>query len=160
MVLLRAEPEEVLAVGRLSTKATEAEQVAGEKQFALAVGRARLQARTMRDFVEEHDPDFISIESFVDLASRAGREDKKRWTTPLVIGMMDAELRDLGVEDRVRYQNPSVLAQFRSEMSALKEANSAPGKRKESVLLPGDELISNSHLISAFAHASWRVARI
>ena len=160
MVMLRAHPEQVLAVGRLATKASEAERVAGEKQFALAVGRARVQAGAVRQFVEEHDPDHISIESFVDLASRAGKEDRKRWTTPLVIGMIDAELRDLGVDSRVRYQNPSVLAQFRSEISALQEANRLQRGRKSDVLVPGDHLLSNPHLISAFAHASWRATRI
>lgn len=160
MVLIEAEPERVLAVGRLKTTASEGEQVAGEKQFAAAVARARIQASALRAFVEEHSPDFISIESFVDLASRAGREDRKRWTTPLVIGMMDAELRDLGVAERVRYQNPSVLQQFRTEINLLSEANAKPGKRRHDALIAGDTLITNSHLISAWAHASWRAARI
>lgn len=160
MVLIEAEPERVIAVGRLKTSASEGERVAGEKQFASAVARARVQAAALKEFVAEHDPDFISIESFVDLASRAGREDRKRWTTPLVIGMMDAELRALGVEGRVRYQNPSVLQQFRVEINSLSEANRAKGKRSQDVLLPGDNLLSNPHLISAWAHASWRAARL
>ena len=160
LVLLSAEPETVLAVGRMKTTAQAGEQVAGEKQFASAVARARIQSQTVSDFAKEHQPDYISIESFVDLASRAGKQDRKRWTTPLVIGMIDYQLRELGLDKTVRYQNPSVLYQFRTEISQLQEANRLPGKRKQDVLVAGDCLLTNEHLISAWAHASWRVARI
>ena len=158
MVLLRVQPEEVLAVQRLKTKPGDQSQVAGEKQFAQAVARGRLQVQQISAFLQEHDPDFISIESFVDLASRKGKEDRLRWTTPLVIGMIDAELQKLGMAERVRYQNPSILSQFRTEMSQLGEANK--NRKRPDLLLPGDHLISNPHLLSAWAHASWRVARL
>jgi len=160
MVLIEANPERVLAVGRMKTIASQGEQVAGEKQFASAVARARIQAKALREFAEEHNPDHISIESFVDLASRAGKEDRKRWTTPLVIGMMDAELRDLGMADRIRYQNPSVLYQFRVEINQIMEANRQRGKRQKDALCLDDRLLTNSHLISAWAHASWRAVRL
>ena len=159
MVLLQVEPEEkVLAVQRLVTKPGDAARVAGEKQFAQAVGRARMQVETMLGFLEEHKPDYISVESFVDLASRKGRQDRLRWTTPLVIGMLDAELVRLGLSDQVRYQNPSILSQFRGEMGQLGDANKKRGRGD--LLLPGDRLISNPHLLSAWAHASWRAERI
>ena len=74
--------------------------------------------------------------------------------------MIDYQLRELGLDGTVRYQNPSVLYQFRTEISQLQEANRLPGKRKQDVLVAGDCLLTNEHLISAWAHASWRVARI
>lgn len=159
MVLLQIEPrEEVLAVQRLTTKPGDAAKVAGEKQFSQAVGRARIQVQTMTAFLKEHNPDYISVESFVDLASRKGRQDRLRWTTPLVIGMLDHQLVEMGMSERVRYQNPSILSHFRVEMNQLSEANKKRGRKD--ILLPGDRLISNPHLLSAWAHASWRVERI
>jgi hypothetical protein len=158
MVLLEVEPERVLKVQRLKTKPGEGESVAGEKQFSQAVARGRIQVAQMREFLIETEPDFISIESFVDLASRKGKQDRKRWTTPLVIGMLDSCLQDLGMEDKVRYQNPSVLFQFRVEINQIAEANRKRG-RSDSLVL-GDKLLSNEHLISAWAHASWRAARL
>jgi hypothetical protein len=115
----------------------------------------------LRAFLAEHRPDLVAIESFVDLASRAGKEDRLRWQTPLVIGLIDPMLRDLGYTDeQIRYQNPSVLHQMRQERAQLMEANAAPGKRREHVIVPGDELISNEHLVSAYLHGSWSVERL
>lgn len=161
-VLLSARPESVLAALRLSTPAQKASRDRpGDMQFSDAVLRARGQVKLLRDFIVKHEPDLIAIESFVDLASREGKEDRLRWQTPLVIGMIDAMVRDLGYPDeRIRYQNPIVLHQLRLERAQLVEANKPRGKRKEHVLVPGDQLVSNEHLISAFLHGSWSVERL
>jgi len=158
MVLLQVQPEEVLAVKSLKTKPGEQARVAGEKQFSEAVARGRDQISQITEFLQQHNPDYISIESFVDLASRKGRQDRLRWTTPLVIGMLDAELQRLGMADRVRYQNPSILSQFRVELGKLKDRNRL--RSKTDVFIPGDQLVSNAHLLSAWAHASWRTTRL
>lgn len=161
-VLFGVRPERVLDVIRLKTpKMTAARHRPGDMSFSDAVLRARAQAELMVQFVIKHEPDLVCCESFVDLASRKGKEDKLRWTTPLVIGHFDARMVQLGYTGpRLRYQNPVVLHQLRDERAMLIDANSAPGKRKEHVLVPGDELITNEHLISAYLHGSWTIERL
>ena len=159
---MQAQPEQVLAVQRLKSPPQKSDRDRpGDHQFSDAILRARLQVATIKTFLVEHKPDLVAVESFVDLASRAGKEDRLRWQTPLVIGFIDCCLRDLGYTDeRIRYQNPSVLNQMRVERGQMIEANAAPGKRKEHVLVPGDEMVSNEHLISAYLHGSWSVERL
>lgn len=160
-VLIQRSPEMVLDALRLKTPPQKWDrEQPGDKQFSDSILRARGQADALLQFIDRHRPGLLAIESFVDLVSHTGKENRLRWQTPLVIGMLDAGIRDLGYEDhQIRYQNPVVLHQMRDERSKLNQANKAQRKRKDWVLVPGDQLISNQHLISAFLHGSWSVER-
>jgi len=166
-VLFGTLPQRVLDAVNLKTPKAQANRDRpGDMQFTDAVLRARGQAAALRAFLIEHNPDMVCVESFVDLASRrrkgeGGKEDRLRWQTPLVIGMIDPMLRELGYQDhQIRYQNPVALHHFRVERGVLWDAIRTRRKRTEHLVLPGDELITNEHLLSAFTHGLWTLDRM
>jgi hypothetical protein len=64
--------------------------------------------------------------------------------TPLTIGLIDAALRDVGVQPR--YQDPEYVMKAFSDIITV-------WKRGVVQVIPGDNLLKNEHLRSAGAHA-------
>lgn len=167
VAILRSPKEEVVAASSLVEKrgsvklAEEAYQSSsdidwGDREFSVASIRANSWLNNFIDFIDQVEGDyqpikFYAIESFVDQRSRA-REEKQRlvrnrWQTPLVMGLLQAELASRGFSvaaGNLFYQNAGlVITQQKNEINRLKQGG----------LIPGDDLIKNDHQRKALAHA-------
>jgi hypothetical protein len=175
MVVIATGPDRVIEAyslvekkGRHAAAKSEARALAepldgwSDAEFSAAALRAeqwRDQFATALDqFEAEHGAiDFFAVESFVDQRSRAREEKnrlvKNRWQTPLVIGLLAAELekRDISVRNqRLIYQNAGiVIRQWSAELAELKNR----GKGSPDLVVPGDHKISNDHQRKALVHA-------
>lgn len=166
IVCVELQPERIVDAESLRTKPGKPDTEYVDRQFTDAIRRAEEWMNGAAAALDRMRPDLVVIESFVDLPSRARRNgggksafDKNRWMTPLVIGRLDAHLRGLDVE--VRYQNPSVLKQFAIPVGQMQEANSLSRRgRTVDVVFPGDHLLVNEHLLSAWSHAAYAAERV
>lgn len=164
-VALTAQPaaEEVLDAISVSTRSDKQLEIVGDRHFTDAVRRARQAADRLLGFIDRWQPALVCIESFVDLESKHTRRraagqsghSQLRWMTPLTIGMLDAELRRLGYEDHIRYQNPGVLAQLASEIARLDHARKNKQLTAHPQVVRGQHLLTSEHRVRAWAHASW-----
>lgn len=173
IVLLQTDPEKVLAAysmveTRGTTTAANAQTETilsagwGDKEFTSAALRANGWLERFKEILDEIEEvhghvRVWAIESFVDQRSRAREEQerlvRKRWMTPLVMGLLAYELQERGysVDDNtIVYQNAGVVIRQNNE----EIARLANRRNKQlDVVVPGDHLITNDHTRKAFAHA-------
>lgn len=164
IVLMQVADDRVLAADRFARiqRGTTPESYPGtDRAFAdanrIATRRAIQLAEVITAWQEAFGPvGCIAVESFVDQASRGRALVKERWTTPLVIGHLAARLGDLGFcepEGTLVFQDAGmVLRHFQSELARMQAG--------EKDIAPGQELLTNEHMRSAWAHAAWLALRI
>lgn len=106
--------------------------------FTALVMRARQQAERIGEFVRENDPELLVIEGFED----THREAARRFFTPILIGVLDAELAG---DFRIEYQLPSVVKRrMRDYLTYWTQGRT---------LVPGDDRLTNEHLRDAALYA-------
>lgn len=134
----------------------------GDKQFTIAVLRAQRWSKSCIKAIKELENkygkiDYIGIESFVDQPGRAKTLMQLRWQTPLLMGILTVALAELGYSfenGKIFYQNAGiVIKQWSFEIETLKNSQKNNRARKNSVILKGDECITNDHLRKALVHA-------
>ena len=168
-VLIDSSTAQVLDIERLYSNASKKfkEECPGDANFTDAIRRAVLITEKVVDFVDRCNPDLIAVESFIDLGSQAKRTNKSggaffakdRWKAPLVIGYFIAELETRNIP--TVYLNPRILRDYADEISLLKEQRKkilkkqSEKKTTEYVIVKGDHLLTNDHLVKAWCHADW-----
>lgn len=134
----------------------------GDRDYCAAHLRAEAWLARLRAACSElrdaHGPIRVcAVESFVDQRSRAREERarllRNRWQVPHVIALVSVVLAEHGLtveNGGLVYQNAgTVLSQLSRELTLLRER----GATEEERILAGDDLLTNDHERSAFAHA-------
>jgi hypothetical protein len=131
--------------------------IVGSKEFTEKMMRVREIAPQVIETLLEWNPTVIVGETFEDTAGSSRKAH--RAAAPLATGYVDALLHIAGLRDRLFYQNPALLHQFKSVRAQLDAANAsaraAKTPRTHSVHVPGDESLTNEHRISAYFHTTY-----
>jgi len=164
IVLLRVVDDQVLAADRFARiqRGKTPESLPGaDRAFAdanrIAARRAAQLCAVIGAWQEQFGPiGCVALESFIDQASRGRALVKERWTTPLVIGHLAARLADQGYAEpdgTLVFQDAGmVLRHFQSELARMQAG--------EDGVTGGQELLTNEHMRSAWAHAAWLALRL
>ncbi len=139
-----------------------AKTLMGDKAFNDAALRSEAQVQRILAALDDSPvkPDLLAVESFVDQPQYATTMRKGLWKTPFLMGHLAAGLAERGysvAEGNLIYQDAGVvLKHFKLRISLLKRRDHATMHTH----YPGSDILTNSHMRSAFAHAAWRALRL
>lgn len=136
-VLMQMDNEEILDAATVSTKA-------GGSRTEQVVERARVVSERLIQLVVAWRPEAIVIEGFKDIAPL--RLAKRRYYTPILIGVLDTMLRGCSSYPKlgVHYQDPEVKGPYKDYKTYWSH---------KVHLIPGDSKLTNDHLRDAAIHA-------